>query len=297
MRKIQIMTDSCADFDDSFSKKYDIACIDFTIFFRDREINVDVGYDHKVKARDIFGALRNGERIYTLPATEYEIEKKLRMYLDQDMDILYIGCSAKQSVTVTKVNKVAKRLAKEYENNIEVIDSLNAGAGEGLLVIEACKKLEEGFNLEELKKYIYSVRKNVIQFAVPENLSFMSRANKINAGTAIIGNMLGVKPVLISDKNGVQCALKNVRGREESLQEIVKLFKENILDSEKQDITIIHGDDEEAALYVKNLLLQDDFKCQNVFTICIGPSVGITMGPGMVGIFGFGKTVTFEQED
>lgn len=57
MRKIQIMTDSCADFDDSFSKKYDIACIDFTIFFRDREINVDVGYDHKVKARDILGLL------------------------------------------------------------------------------------------------------------------------------------------------------------------------------------------------------------------------------------------------
>lgn len=295
MRKIQIMTDSCADFDDSFSKKYDIACIDFTIYFKNKEINVDVGYDHKVKAREIFDALRNGERIYTLPATEYEIETKLRRYLAKDVDILYIGCCAKQSSTVTKVAKVAKKLAKEFDNRIEVIDSLNAGAGQGLLVVEACKKLEEGLSLDELKKHIYRIRKNVIQFAVPENLSFMSRANKINAGTAIVGNMLGVKPVLISDKNGVQCALKNVRGREKSLQEIVRLFKENVVDSENQDVTIIHGDDVEAGNYVKSLLLQD-FKCRNVFVICIGPSVGITMGPGMVGIFGFGKTVTFEEK-
>ena len=296
MRKIQIMTDSCADFDDSFSKKYDIACIDFTIYFRNKEINVNVGYDHKVKAREIFDALRNGERIYTLPASEYEIEKKLRRYLDNDADILYIGCCAKQSSTVTKVNKITKKLSKEYQNRIEVIDSLNAGAGEGLLVIEACKKLEEGLQFDDIKKHIYRIRKNVIQYAVPENLSFMSRANKINAGTAIIGNMLGVKPVLISDKNGVQCALKNVKGREESLKEIVRLFKENVVDSETQDVTIIHGDDEEAANYVKNLLLDDGFVCQNVFVICIGPSVGITMGPGMVGIFGFGKTVTFEEK-
>ena len=297
MRKIQIMTDSCADFDDSFSSKYDIACIDFTIHFKNREINVDVGYDHKVKAREIFDTLRSGERIYTLPATEYEIEKKLRKYLDLDMDIIYIGCCEKQSSTVTKVNAVVKRLMKEYDNNIEIIDSLNAGAGEGLLVIEACKKLAEGNNFDEIRKHIYRIRKNVIQFATPENLTFMSRANKINAGTAIIANMLGVKPILISDKNGVQCAFKQVRGREKSLREIVRLFKENVTNSEEQDITIIHGDDEAAGNYARDLLLEDGFKCRNVFVICIGPSVGITMGPGMVGIFGFGKTVTFEQKE
>lgn len=297
MNKIQIMTDSCADYDASFDQKYNIACIAFSIYLKGKEIKIGTGYDDKIKPGRIFEPLRNGERIYTLPATEYEIETKMREYLDQGYDILYIGCCAKQSSTIIKANKVARHLSRAYpDQKIEIIDSLNAGAGEGLLVIEACKLLEEGLEIEEIKKAIYRKRKNVIQYAVPENLIFMSKANKIGASTAIIGNMFGVKPILISDKNGVQCALKQVRGREKSLKEIVKLFKENVIEPENQDVVIIHGDDEESALYVKELLLSDNFVCHDVHVLCIGPSVGITMGPNMVGIFGFGKSVEFEAE-
>ncbi len=291
------MTDSCADYDGSFDKKYDIACIDFSIFLQGKEYKIGTGYDEKIKASRIFEPLRNGERIYTLPATEYEIEKTMREYLDKGLDILYIGCCAKQSSTIIKATKIAKNLSKEYTTQrIEVVDSLNAGAGEGLLVIEACKLLEEGLSLDEIKNSIYRKRKTVIQYAVPENLIYMSKANKISASSAIFGNLLGIKPVLISDKNGLQCAFKRVRGREKSLQEIVKLFKENVIDAEKQDVVIIHGDDEESARYVKDLLLQDNFVCHDVHILCIGPAVGITMGPNMVGIFGFGKPVTFVSE-
>lgn len=294
MNKIQIMTDSCADYDASFDAKYNIACIHFSIFMNGKEIKIGTGYDDKIRANRIFEPLRNGERIYTLPATEYEIEKTMREYLDQGLDILYIGCCAKQSSTITKAMKVAKSLNKVYsEQKIEVVDSLNAGAGEGLLVIEACKLLEQGLTLEEIKVRIYTIRKTVIQYAVPENLIYMSRANKIGASSAIFGNILGIKPILISDKNGLQCAFKQIRGREQSLQEIVRLFKENVIEPENQDIVIIHGDDEESANYVKKLLLQDDFVCNEVHILCIGPAVGITMGPNMVGIFGFGKQVEY----
>ena len=294
MNKIQIMTDSCADYDASYDKKYNIACIAFSIFFKGKEMKIGTGYDDKIKASKIFDSLRNGERIYTLPATEYEIERTMKRYLDEGLDILYVGCCAKQSSTIVKATKIAKNLSKIYpDQRIEVIDSLNAGAGEGLLVIEACKLLEEGLSLDEIKKGIYRKRKNVIQYAVPENLIYMSRANKISSSSALFGNLFGIKPILISDKNGLQCSYKQVRGREESLREIVRLFKENVIEPENQNVVIIHGDDLEAANYVKDLLLQDDFICEDVQILCIGPAVGITMGPNMVGVFGFGKAVEF----
>lgn len=294
MREIQIITDSCADFDSSYSKKYDIGCINFSILMDQKELEIGIGYNHKVKISTVFDALQEGKRLHTLPATEYEIEKKLRKYLDMDKDILYIGCCNKQSTTVTKVNKIAKKLSHEYDNRIEVIDSLNAGAGQGLLVIKACELLEQGKTFDEIKEAIYRLRKTVIQFATPESLSFMYKANKISSSSAIIGNILDIKPIIISDKNGLQYSIKQVRGRDRSLKEIVRLFKESVIAPEDQTIVIIHGDDIESAEYVKSLLLQDDFVCKDIHMLCIGPAVGITMGPGMVGLFGFGKLVEVE---
>lgn len=294
MRPIQIMTDSCADFEDSLIKDFDIRCIDFSFVRKGKESLVGVGYDNKVKANDIFSSLENGERIYMLPATKYEIEKKLRESLDEGKDIIYIGCCIKQSRTIEKVRQVVSKLAGEYENRIEVIDSLNATAGQALLVLEACKMNAAGKDFDEIKETIYRIRKNIIQFATPESLTYMSRQKKVSSSAEIFGNLFDIKPILISDKNGVQCSFSKVRGRTKSLLEIVRLFKENVENSEDQDIIIIHGNDLESANFVKEELLKDDFKCKAIHTVMIGPSVGITMGPGLVGIFGFGKKVTFD---
>jgi len=233
--------------------------------------------------------------LYTFCATKYEIEKKMRESLDEGKDIIYIGACIKQSLTIDKVRQVVSALSSEYENRIDVIDSLNASAGQGLLVMEACKMKAAGKSFEEIKETIYCIRKNVIQYATPESLTFMSLQKKISSSTEIFGNLFDIKPIIISDVNGVQGSITKVRGRKKSLLTIVNLFKEKIEDSENQDIIIVHGNDLESANFVKDELLKDGFKCKAIHITPIGPSVGITMGPGLISIFGFGQKVVFDS--
>lgn len=297
MRNIRIMTDSCADLPVSYQEEKNIAVINFSIYLNGQEIYVDPAWSN-ISSASLYGFLRKGVRVWTLPATLHEIRTRMREVLEEGSDIIYIGTSERQSTTVTKARRVAKSLQKDFPDaRIAIVDSLNASIGITLCVKHAVECLEKGMNFDEIVASTEAMRNNVIQFATVDTLTYLSKANKINARSAALGNLFKVKPILISDALGNQTAMSRVKGRENSINEIVRLFLENIVEPENQVIYIIHGDDAAVAKTVKDKLKQSGVTFKGIETICIGAVVGVTTGPGMVGLFGLGKEVTFKAEE
>lgn len=296
MRPIKIMTDSCADFPKGYPEENNIGIINFSIFLNGSELYVEPNWK-SISASDLYNTLREGTRVWTLPATFSEVRTKMRAVLEEGYDIIFIGTSEKQSTTVSKARRVATSLSKEFEDaKISVIDSKNASVGISLCVMRAVEELKAGKDFDEIVSSVKKLRKHIIQFATTETLSYLSKANKINARSASLGNILGIKPILISDALGNQTAMSRAKGREKSLHEIVRLFLENIEEPENQVVYIIHGDDLDSAKQVKKLLLSSGVEFKGVEFICVGAVVGVTTGPGMVGLFGIGKEVTFNSE-
>ena len=104
---------------------------------------------------------------------------------------------------------------------------------------------------------------------------------------------MGVKPIIIADKNGNQAAFKKAKGRQNSLKEIVNLLKESIIKPEEQTIYIGHADCSEEE--VKNFvdLVKKEIPCKEIFVGYIGPIIGASVGPDAFVINGFGDEVTF----
>lgn len=293
MRPIKIMTDTCADFPKGYLEENDIAVINFSIFLNGNEIYVEPNWKG-ISSFNLYNSLREGTRIWTLPATLFEIRSKMSAELEAGYDIIYIGTSEKQSTTVNKARRVAKSLNKDFPDaNIAVVDSRNASVGISICVMHAVECLKQGMEFNDIVASVKTMRKHVLQFATTETLTYLSKANKIHARSASIGNLLGIKPILISDAKGNQTSMGQVRGREKSIDEIVRLYLENVENPESQTTFIIHGDDIEAAKTVRAKLLSTGIEFQDVVMICVGAVVGITTGPGMVGIFGLGKEVKF----
>lgn len=294
MKPVKILCDSCSDLTKDIRDKYSIDSIDFSIYIDGKEIYADPWVN--VAPEDLYDTLRRGERVYTLPATEQEIKKKFYMYAN-DYDILYIAACEKQSTTIQKARRIAtEMMEKNSDYRIEIVDSLNASIGQALVTLKAAEFLAQGMTMEEIISEVSKLRNNVLEYATVDTLTYLSKANKINARSAALGNLFDIKPILISDADGNQVALKNVRGKNKSINTLVDLFLENVLNPEEQEIFIIHGDDFDTAQVVKEMLVSRGLVCKNINVFCVGPVVGITTGPGMVGIFGFGKEVTFRGE-
>jgi len=127
--------------------------------------------------------------------------------------VLGAGVSGKTpSLSLVWRLEAAQEYLEEYpEAQIFCIDSLRATIGEGILAIEAAKMAASGMEAAEIAEKITAMRNNVHQFATVHTLDYLKRAGRVSATSAFLGNLMGVKPLLVADAEGVQTAFKKVR--------------------------------------------------------------------------------------
>ena len=297
MRKVKIITDSCADLTAEQLERYNIDYAKMTTVYEGKESPAKLTWTAE-EVHEFYNIMRDGKRITTAQVSVEEFTRVFELYLSQGMDIVYIGCSSKQSGSVNTGFVVAKKLMEQHEGSkIVCIDSLNASIGIGMLAIEAAKMANEGASAEEIEDHILSVRKNVNQYVTVHSLDALKRAGRVKGSAAFFGNLMGVKPILISDANGDQAAYKKVKGRQNSFEEIVAMLKASIVEPENQLIYFTHADCSQDEVDSLVELIKREIPCKGVEVGFIGPIIGASIGPDAVGIWGFGQEVTFKNGD
>ena len=160
-KKVLIASDSTCNLSPELIEKYEIKIIPLTVIldgkeYRDGlEIDPDRIYAHY-------------EATKQLPKTSAinigEFSDFFKKYTDEGYDIVYIGCSLKQSSSVNTAKAVvAKMVEAGLVQKIISIDSQNASYGEGMLAIEAAKLAAYYSKAKGVKKVEvdYTKRKNV----------------------------------------------------------------------------------------------------------------------------------------
>ena len=297
MRNVKIITDSCADLTAEQLARYDIDYAKMSTVYNGVESPALLTWSED-EAHALYNIMRDGTRITTAQVSVEEFQRIFELYLKQDMDIVYIGCSSRSSGSVNTGFVVAKKMMESYPNGkIICIDSLNASIGIGMLAIEASKMAKNGASAEEIEARILSVRKKVNQYVTVHSLDALKRAGRVKASSAFLGNLMGVKPILISDANGDVVAYKKVKGRQKSFEEIVAMLKASIVDPEDQVIYFTHADCSREEIDTLVNLIKQEIPCKDVEVGLIGPIIGASIGPDAVGIWGFGQEVTYKNGD
>ena len=297
MKKVKIITDSCADLNVDQLSRYDIDYGKMSTVYQGKETPADLTWSTN-EAHELYEIMRAGNRVTTAQVSVEEFIRVFETYLKQDMDIVYIGCSSKQSGSVNTGYVTAQKLMEQYEGStIICIDSLNASMGEGMLAIEAAKMANEGASAKEIEAHILSIRKKVNQYVTVHSLDALKRAGRVKGSAAFFGNLMGVKPVIIADANGDQAAYKKVKGRQKSFEEIVAMLKASIIEPEKQVIYFTHADCPQDEVDTLTALIKKEIPCKDVEVGIIGPIIGASIGPDAVGIWGFGQEVTYQIGD
>ncbi len=169
--------------------------------------------------------------------------------------------------------------------------------GEGVLALDAAEYANTGKTVEEITAYVEERRKYLNQFVTVHTLEFLRKAGRVKASSAFFGNLLGVKPIIIADADGEQAAIKKVKGRANSLKEIVSLLKETITEPEKQTVYVAHADCDKDEINSVIDMIKSEIPCKDVYVGFIGPIIGASIGPDAVAIFAFGKEITYRISD
>ncbi len=293
MRPVQIITDSCSDLPQELLSRYGIAYAQMRTVYQGKETPASLSWDYYTPT-DFYKLMRDGERITTTQVPVEEFRRAFSSYLERGMDLVYVACSSKQSGSVGTAAVLAKELKAAYPDAaIYCLDSLNASIGEGILAIEAAKLRDEGFSAKEIYERLLPLRNRVNEYVAVHSLDALRRAGRVTASASFFGNLMGVKPILISDAEGVQTPIKKVKGRRNSLAELVRLLKESIERPEEQTVYLVHADCSAEEVEAVRTMVRESIPCKEIVTAYIGPIIGASIGPDAIGLFAFGKEVTY----
>lgn len=296
MRNIKILVDSCSDLNKELLEKYDIDYARMNTVYEGKETEASLLWEY-YSPKELYGIMRDGNRVTTTQVPAVEFDRIFRKYLNDGFDIIYIGCSGKQSGSVNTGSVVARELLKEYEGaRIECIDSLNASNGEGLLGIYASECLRAGDDFDTIVSKVKARRKRVNQYVTVNTLEWLKKAGRVKASAAFFGNLMGVKPILISDADGVQTPIKKVKGRTVSLSSIVDLLAETIENPSEQTVYVAHADVGEEELEFVKAKIKEKINPKDIVVTYIGPIIGASIGPDAIGIWSVGKEVTYRVD-
>lgn len=241
-----------------------------------------------LSGKEFFDRIRAGSMPTTSQITPEQARNALEPWLKEGKDLLYLGFSSGLSGSYNSVRVAARELAEEYpEAQIITVDTLCACLGEGLLVYKAVKMKKEGKNLEEVAKWCEENKLHVCHDVTIDDLFHLHRGGRVSKATAILGSMVKVKPVIHMDNEGKLQVIGKERGRKKSLNRIVDMAVEQAKGWDNDIIMITHGDCEEDANYVAELV-RKKMGIDNILINCIGTVIGSHTGPGVVAVFCMG---------
>lgn len=291
MREFIIFGDSTCDLNKELRKKYEIEYVAMNFVLDGKEYPASLDWE-AITAHSFYDSMREGKRITTTQVPAEVYHERFGRCLENGQDVLYIACSSALSGSINTAEIVAKELMEEYpQGKIICVDALNSSFGQGIQLMWASELKKEGKTIEEVEEFLLKNRNCVNQCGTVAKLDYLKRAGRITASSAFFGNLIGIKPIIISDARGQNYAIKKAKGAQNAKKEIASYLKEVGIDLRNQIIYISHADDKATAMELSEQI-KIETGCKGVFLDYIGPIVGASVGPGTVIAYCIGKEET-----
>ena len=283
-----IVTDSAIDMPKAWidaQQKLRVASLAYVL---DGETQVPDGSEAGTKR--FYDLMRDGHMPTTTQVTPAVWEETLRPILAVGEDVLLIAFSSGLSGTCQAAMMAAEDLRSEFPaRTIEVVDSLCASAGQGLLVHYALRNREAGMSLQDNAAWTQQNVQNVVHWFTVDDLMHLCRGGRVSKASAIIGTLVRIKPVMQVDARGKLAVHAKVPGRKRAISTLADHICRDIVNPDGQLIMISHGDCADEANILAEKLRAALPGCEVRLTY-VGSVIGAHTGPGVIAVFCMGQS-------
>jgi len=281
MNKFVIITDSTCDLPQRIVDEYNLDYLPMELNFGE-EIFKQYLDERDLKLADFYARLDKGELAKTTLIPSQLFIEKFTPYLEKGVDIFYLGISSALSATWMQTNIAKAELLDLFpKRKIILVDTKTASVGVGLLVVEALKKQKAGATIEQVENHIETLVPHVNAIFVPVNLETLRRGGRISAVKAILGDTLGLKPILKVDNDGKITQVGKARGFKKALLEMLDLTNERIKGKYDGPLYVCHANNEEQANFLVKQF-KERHGAGEVLVTPLGPVISAHTGTGAV---------------
>lgn len=295
MSYFAIISDSACDMTKALRERFGIDdWIGSDVVFPDGHTEaVDLDWGN-ISPEEYFGSMVDKKQMYKSSAAGPEAVKAVfRKQLEQGNDILCVNLSSGMSAVYNHCCLAASDLLSEYpDRKIRVVDSKRYSTALSLLCVYASDLRGRGKSLDETADWLEQNRDRFHQSGWMDDLYFLARAGRLSKGTAVMGTMIGVKPM--ADFNldtGMSQVIGKARGYTKAYRAAVEYMKATIENPAEQVVFVAQSYRAEHAEKLAEMI-RAEVGPKEVIVNSVGQSCGANIGPGLVAAYYFGKPIS-----
>lgn len=273
---VKVVTDSTAYLEPGVAEELGLSIVPLNIHFGDEVLRDGID----ITAAEFFRRLdRSPEMPTSSPPSRSTFEEVYNELSKTTDEIISIHISGKLSQTYAVAEAAAAPFLGRCD--IVVVDSLTTSLGLGILATAAAKAAAQGESLDEIVRLLRGMISHIYVVFFVETLDYLERGRRIGRAQAILGSMLGIKPLLIIE-DGEIVPLEKVRTRSRAIE---KLFEFVVEFSHIEQMAILHKSPvatEETLLLIERLemvLPEMEFPI-----ITYGPVLATHLGSSTMGV-------------
>ena len=286
MSNYVILTDSGTDFTKEMIEELDVELLDLWVTRENEEPVPNSSLD----LSEFYAFLREKKSASTAAVNIDSFIEIMTPILEAGKDILYLGFSSGLSSTYASGKLAADELMEKYpDRKIYTVDTLAASLGQGLLVYLAAKRRLAGESIEAVRDFVENTKLNLCHWFTIDDLFFLKRGGRVSGATAVVGTMLGIKPVMHVDNEGHLINVAKARGRRAAVDALFDKAKTTMIgERANSSVFISHGDCIEDAEYLAERI-KNEIGVKEVRIAYVGSVIGSHSGPGTLALFFLGS--------
>ncbi len=283
----KIITDSCANLTGEQIKEFDIEVISLQYHMQDKS------YDSYIKGEEpdfseAYKFLREKGKVTTSLVSRGECDRVIIPILQSGQDVLVLAFSSGLSGTYQNIVNSCEDYREAFpDRKIIVIDTLSAAMGQGLIVHYAVKLQKQGKSIDEIAEWVESNKLRVNHIFTIDDLFFLKRGGRLSGTGAVVGSLIGIKPLMHTANDGKLYVTGKARGRKAAIEHLITSLEKGD-DIKNQTVFIVHGDCKEDAKFVA-AAIKTRYGVKDVVINCLDPVIASHSGPGTLAIFFMGK--------
>lgn len=282
--KIAYIVDSTASLSDELAGRSDVFQVHLSVTFRDGSIFKDTTDESELKS------------FYQRLAIEKEIPKSSQPQVGEYYEVveeiiskgydtiiaLHIGKGI--SGTYQSAEMVLNEYKEEGKIEYSLIDSNGTSFIIEHLLLQTIEQIEKGVSIGETVSKIEKLVEDTQIYLVVDDLNYLVKGGRLGAGSAFIGSLFKIKPVVYFADDGNVKPFDKVRTNSRVIKLWEKLIEEAMDKfNGKIKIAIAHGNIAEEAHQIKKRFenMYPGISCRVGY---LTPALGVHGGPGSKGL-------------
>ncbi|MBR2646604.1 MAG: DegV family protein [Clostridia bacterium] len=278
----QLFCDSNCELWHTTVKELGLNVISMPYTMNDEEKLYDLGEKHDFKG--FFDAMKAGATPKTSALNEYAYTEYFEPVLARGEDIYYITFSHQMSGTFNAMKNVIAQLKEKYpDREIRYKDTKSISLGSGTITYYGALKYKEGATMDELDAYLDDMIEHTATYFVVDDLTYLHRGGRVSGAAKVVGNLLGIKPILYFNEEGKILNITKEKGMKKALATLLKYMREKGDKLNEYQVCILQADCEETANRFADSI-RAEFGEVDIVMQPVGPVIGAHCGPGTIGL-------------